>query len=209
MDPLSTQDQFVFNTMEDYVLEDERVILRPLLSSDFPHLMHFGESEPEIWVYSLYSAAGLEGMTRYLNEALENRQKEIEYPFIVYDKRSNQYAGSTRFYDIQLGHKTIQLGYTWYGKAFQGTGLNAHCKYLMLQFAFEKMGMERVEFRADNNNERSKAAMKKIGCTSEGILRSNYQTHSGRRRDSVILSILNDEWFGRVKPLLEEQRLHP
>ncbi|WP_232335693.1 GNAT family N-acetyltransferase [Mucilaginibacter arboris] len=94
------------------------------------------------------------------------------------------------------------MGYTWYGKAFQGTGLNKHCKFLLLQFAFEKIGVERVEFRADNNNKRSIAAMQSIGCTVEGVLRSHAPTHDGKRRDSIILSILKDEWFGTVKEAL-------
>jgi RimJ/RimL family protein N-acetyltransferase len=99
----------------------------------------------------------------------------------------------------------LQLGYTWYGKAFWGTGLNKHCKYLLLQFAFEQLGVLRVEFRADNNNARSKAAMQSIGCKVEGILRSHAVTSTGVRRDSVVLSILKDEWTNGVKQNLENQ----
>ena len=109
------------------------------------------------------------------------------------------------FYDIQAAFKTLQLGYTWYGKDFQGTGLNKHCKFLLLSFAFEQAGMERVEFRADNNNERSIAAMKSIGCKVDGILRGNMPTRDGGRRDSIVLSILKDEWFSNVKEKLKEK----
>ncbi len=109
-----------------------------------------------------------------------------------------------RFYDINPAFKTLQLGYTWYGRKFQRTGLNRHCKFLLLSFAFEDLGMERVEFRADNNNERSIAAMKSIGCKVEGVLRSHMPTRDPNvRRDSIILSILKDEWFGGVKENLE------
>ena len=101
-----------------------------------------------------------------------------------------------------MNNQTLQLGYTWYGAKFQGTGLNKNCKLLLLQFAFETMGMERVEFRADKNNQRSIAAMKSIGCTNEGILRSNVPNAMGGRRDSIVLSILKHEWEGRVKELL-------
>ncbi len=93
----------------------------------------------------------------------------------------------------------LQLGYTWYGGAYQGTGLNKHCKYLLLQFIFETMQAERLEFRADNNNARSIAAMKSIGCTVEGVLRSNVVRPDGGRRDSIVLSILKDEWFNGGK----------
>lgn len=115
-----------------------------------------------------------------------------------------QYAGGTRFYDIQCIFKTLQLGYTWYGKIFQGTELNKNCKYLLLEFAFEKWGIERVEFRADNDNERSKAAMKSIGCKVEGILRSNMPKPNGRRRNTIVLSILRNEWFEGVKKMIKE-----
>ncbi len=138
-----------------------------------------------------------------MNLAINARIKGTEYPFIVFDKRTNQYAGSTRFYDIQADYKTLQLGYTWYGKDFQGTGLNKHCKYLLLSFAFEQAGMERVEFRADNNNERSIAAMKSIGCKVDGVLRSNMPTRESGRRDSIVLSILKDEWFNEMKEKLK------
>ncbi|MCW3087799.1 MAG: acetyltransferase, ribosomal protein N-acetylase, partial [Sediminibacterium sp.] len=121
------------------------------------------------------------------------------------DKRSGEYAGCTRFYDIQLLYKTLQLGYTWYGQKFQGTGLNKHCKYLLLQFAFEEMGMERVEFRADNTNERSIAAMKSIGCIEEGVLRSQMPKAGGGRRDSIVLSILKTEWESGVKEKLAKK----
>ena len=163
------------------------------------HLLPFALQETELWTYSLTSPAGAAGMQAYITQALKARAEKKEYPFIVYDKTAGQYAGCTRFYDIQLQYRTLQLGYTWYGKAFQQTGLNRHCKYLLLSFAFEDLGMERVEFRADNNNTRSINAMKAIGCTVEGVLRSHMPTYNGTRRDSIVLSILKDEWFGRVK----------
>ncbi len=190
---------FNFNFSEAYTLNDNRVLLRPLCADDFDNLLPFAVQEPEIWQYSLVSAAGAEGLKRYIQEAISARERQQEYPFIVYDKQREQYAGSTRFYDIQLYHKTIQIGYTWYGKQFQGTGLNRHCKYLLLSFAFEKLGMERVEFRADVRNARSVAAMKKIGCTVEGVLRNHLGLPNGERRNSIVLSILRNEWFEQIK----------
>jgi RimJ/RimL family protein N-acetyltransferase len=128
-----------------------------------------------------------------------------EYAFIVYDKTTQTYAGSTRFYDIQPKNGALQLGYTWYGKDFRGTGLNKHCKFLLLQVAFETLGAERVEFRADNRNDRSIAAMKSIGCTVEGVIRNHIPLRDGTRRDSIILSILKDEWYNTVKENLKNK----
>jgi len=196
---------YTFNLSKEYVLEDDCVLLRPLTTEDCENLRYFSANEPDIWTYSSQKAAGEEHLKKYIATALEARAAGNEYPFIVFDKRTNEYAGSTRFYDIQLQHHTLQLGFTWYGKKFQGTGLNKHCKYLLLKFAFEQLGMERVEIRADNLNARSIAAMKSIGCTVEGILRSHTIKSDGTRRDSIVLSILKHEWFEHVKQRIEAQ----
>jgi N-acetyltransferase len=185
------------------ILENERVLLRPLQESDFDNLLPFSINEPVLWFYGLVTAAGEENLRNYLTNAVQHRNDKKEYPFIIFDKKTNSYAGSTRFYDIQQPWLTTQLGYTWYGKNFQRTGLNRHCKLLLLSFAFEKWGMERVEFRADANNARSVAAMKAIGCVEEGIFRNHMPTTQGGRRDSIILSILKAEWLGGVKSQLE------
>lgn len=200
---ISATDYFDFE--KEYILENDSVLLRPLQLNDVENLVSFARNEPELWKFSLAEVKGEDGLKNYVDIALEQRRKQTEYPFIVFDKRSGQYAGCTRFYDIQLLHKSAQLGYTWYGKAFQGTGLNKNCKLLLLQFAFEKLKLDRVEFRADNNNEKSKAAMISIGCVEEGVLRSHMPYSNGARRDSIILSILKTEWEGGVKEKLMEK----
>jgi RimJ/RimL family protein N-acetyltransferase len=193
---------FVFDTSKEYILEDDCVLLRPLQMEDCNNLLLFSMNEPELWRYSLVKVAGEENLKSYISSALAAREAGNEYPFIVFDKRTQEFAGTTRFYDIQIFHKTLQLGYTWYGKKFHGTGLNKHCKYLLLGFAFDQIGMERVEFRADNTNERSIAAMKSIGCIEEGVLRSNTLKADGGRRNSIVLSILKTEWDNGVKERL-------
>jgi RimJ/RimL family protein N-acetyltransferase len=190
---------------QNLVLENERVLLRPLESADLKFLLPFAEREPEIWTYSAVSAAGEEGMKNYITTATREKDLKKEYPFIIFDKEADSYAGSSRFYDINLPFSTTQLGYTWYGRKFQRTGLNRHCKMLMLSYAFEKWGMERVEFRADYRNERSINAMKNIGCTVEGILRNNMPLPNDERRSSIILSILKKEWFDFIKINLQEK----
>ncbi len=193
----------IFDFQQDYTLEDSCVLLRDLQPDDAHNLRVYAMNEPDLWKYSLLTASGEENLIKYINLAWDARLKGKEYPFIVFDKVTGKYAGSTRFYDIQLASKTLQLGFTWYGKQYQGTGLNKRCKLLLLSFAFEKMGMERVEFRADNTNERSIAAMKSIGCMEEGVLRSHAIKPDGSRRDSIVLSILKPEWGNGVKQKLE------
>ena len=199
----------LFDANQSYILEDHCVLLRPLAATDFGHLLPYSLQEPELWTYSLVAVAGEGNLKNYIGSALTDRDAGKEYPFIVYDKRSGEYAGSTRFYDLQPVQKTLQLGYTWYGKKFQGSGLNKHCKYLLLSFAFEQLGMERVEFRADHQNLKSIAAMKSIGCIEEGVLRSHTLKADGSRRTSIVLSILKAEWGNGVKEKLAKQLLNP
>lgn len=196
---------FRFNN--EYILEDERVLLRPLKKEDSINLQYFSLNEPDLWKYSLQGAAGPEELNKYIDIALKGRATQKEYPFIVFDKKTGEYAGSTRFYDILPEYQTLQLGYTWYGKRFQQTGLNRHCKFLLFRFAFEEVGVERLELRADNDNVRSIAAMKSIGCKVDGILRANMpKPHGGEgRRDSIVLSVLKHEWFDEVKQLLQSK----
>lgn len=195
----------IFDPKAEYVLEDENVLLRPLKQDDVDNLLIFALNEADTWKYSHANGAGKDNMTNYIQTALAARDEGKEYPFIVFDKKTNSYAGSTRFYDIQPDNQMLQLGYTWYGAKFRGTGLNKHCKFLLLQFAFEYLEMERVEFRADARNDLSIAAMKSIGCKVEGIMRSHAPLRDGTRRDSIVLSILKDEWYSGVKELLKSK----
>jgi RimJ/RimL family protein N-acetyltransferase len=190
---------------QEIILEDERVLLRGIVKEDYDNLVSFAVNEPTLWKYSLVDPAGKENMKIYVNTAIENRIQGTAYTFIVFDKQTNEYAGSTRFYDIQSIHKSTLLGYTWYGKKFQRTGLNHHCKFLLLQFCFEQWGLERVEFRANVLNDKSIAAMKSIGCIEEGILRSHLAGADGDRRTTMILSILKDDWFNTAKILLQSK----
>jgi RimJ/RimL family protein N-acetyltransferase len=189
----------VFDFQKAYTLENERVKLLPLEASHFEVLLPFALHEPEIWQYSMVDAAGEEGLRNYLQQALTLKARGQQYPFVVWDKQKQAFAGSTRFYDYQPESKCVQLGYTWYGKAFQGTGINLACKALMLAFAFTEMDVLRVELRADASNERSVAAMTKLGFVQEGVLRSNGFRRDGVRRDSRVFSILKEEW--RNNPL--------
>ena len=183
-----------FDFKGEHILENEIVRLRPLVIEDFGLLLEFSTNEPTIWKYNIGGADGIENLKIYIENAVNQRYNEREYPFIVFDKIANKYVGSTRFYDFQFKRKTVEIGYTWYGKDYQGTGINKNCKFLMLDFAFEYLDMDRVGFRANSKNDRSINAMKSLGCTVEGILRSFNFDASGQRLDAVVLSILKSEW---------------
>ena len=123
-----------FNFSQDYILENEIVLLRPLKADDTIDLIPISINEPEIWKYSLLQANGVENLRAYIKMALVAKANKKEYPFIVFDKLINQLVGSTRFYDIQITQSTLQLGYTWYSKIPQGTGLNTNCKFFTTIF---------------------------------------------------------------------------
>jgi len=194
-----------FDFESDIILENERVLLRPLVLTDGSLLTHYVNEEPKLWNYSLVAINNASDLENYIQTAIEARANKTSYAFIVYDKLLNEYVGCTRLYDIQLAFQTTQIGYTWYSKKCWGTKLNENCKYLLLEFAFDQMGFERVEFRADNNNKRSIAAMQKIGCTIEGVLRNHLPMPNGKRRDSIVLSILKEEWNTSLKQSLLAQ----
>lgn len=185
------------------LLQTDRVLLRLLQPADYALLLPYAINEPNLWCYSPGPIAGEIPFRQYIDLACQQYESGEGLPFVVIDKASGEAAGSTRFYAINTSANTVELGYTWYGRRFQGTGLNAHCKWLLLQLAFDTWQVDRVELKADARNERSIAAMKKIGCTVEGILRSHVPSNLGGRRDSIVLSILATEWQQRVKQHLQ------
>lgn len=138
-----TNQMLNFDFKKDYILENDFVKLSPLKIEHVKDLIAIA-NEPDIWKYSFVKGDGVKKLTQYIQSTINNRKAEKDYPFIVFDKIQNQFAGSTRYCEINPILKAIRLGYTWYGKAFRGTGLNKHCKYLLFEFAFEKMNVERI-----------------------------------------------------------------
>ncbi|MEM9680925.1 MAG: GNAT family protein, partial [Bacteroidota bacterium] len=126
--------------------------------------------------------------------AVDGYYHKTTIPFIIYDKEKKQYAGSTRFGLIHWKNKVLHIGWTWIGNQFQGTGLNSHMKFLMLRYAFEELEFEKVEFRIDERNSRSRKAVEKLGAILEGILRKDTVMQNGFRRSTCCYGILKDEW---------------
>ena len=196
---------FEFDYSENYILEDDFVKLSPLKIEHVEGLLDIS-NEWNVWTYFLEKGNGQENLTNYVLSTLNNRKLKKEFPFVIFDKVKNEYAGTTRLYDYLTDLKSIKLGHTWIGEKFRGTGLNMHCKYLLLEFAFEKLEVERIGFGAHIDNKRSIAAMKKIGCKEEGVLRNFIPSLDGKGRAHVILlSIIKDEWFNTIKNELQQK----
>ena len=183
-----------FDFSTDILLENERVRLQPLSVDDFEHLAAIAYEDQNLLQFSPRSVHTPELLRAYIDLALKDRAAQFRYALVVFDKATQQYGGSTSFVNISNPDKRLEIGYTWYGRSFQQTGLNRNCKWLLLNYAFETLGFERAEFRTDERNIQSRTAIQKLGAQQEGILRSHTVMSDGFRRNTVCFSILKDEW---------------
>ena len=175
-------------------LENDRVLLSPLTTKNYPLLYHIA-TEEKLVQYSPSDIQTPEALKRYVEIALEKQRGNSVIPFIVFDKKTNQYAGSTRFMNIDHINKTVEIGSTWIGREFQGSGLNHQMKNLMLDYTFREMDFEKVEFRIDERNSRSRKAVEKLGAKLEGILRKNVYLLDGYKRNTCCYGILREEFI--------------
>lgn len=184
---------FSMNFEKDLHLQNDHVLLRPLREQDLDQLQTIAFDE-DTWRWTVTKIATQQDLEYWVQAGITDREKQQRYTFVIVDKATGRLAGSTAFGNISVVDKRLEIGWTWLASDFRGTGLNRHCKFLLLQYAFEVLGYERVELKTDVLNLRSRQAMRKIGATEEGILRSHTLMHDGRRRDSIYYSILRPEW---------------
>lgn len=183
-----------FNFERDIFLQDKRVTLEALHWSHFDFLLTIILANPELHKFSPFRYGSEDSLKEYFENALNQKENSLRYPFVIFDNLTETYAGSTSFGNVSNRDKRLEIGWTWIGKEFQRTGLNRHCKYNLLQYAFEELNFERVEFKTDNRNEQSKSAIKAIGGKYEGALRHHTLMFDGHRRDTAYYSILRSEW---------------
>lgn len=174
-------------------LETDKVLLRPLQHLD---IASFGSisNDSSLWNYFTLLLDDPAQLQQWVEIALKEREEGKRIPFTIIEKATGKICGSTSFGNISYFDKRIEIGWSWLGKQFQGTGINFHAKFSLLSYAFDALNWERVEIKTDNQNERSKQALRKIGATEEGILRSHMQMPKNRRRDSVYFSFIKKEW---------------
>jgi RimJ/RimL family protein N-acetyltransferase len=184
--------------MEIPELENEVVRLTPLSIENY-HFIKDIAAEENLLQYSPSDISSPEKLRLYVEEALREAEKGLAIPYLIFDKRSQRYAGSTRFGLIDMKNKVLHIGWTWLGADFRGTGLNRHIKFLMLHHAFEAMGFEKVEFRIDERNMVSRRAIEKIGAKLEGVLRKNVYLPNGYKRNTCCYGLLKEEWEGLTK----------
>ncbi|MEN0011677.1 GNAT family protein [Flavobacterium nitrogenifigens] len=177
----------------DIILENEKVLLIPFESKRNTELKEI-IFDDEIWRYMGMYIRNDQDFENYIKSTLNQKADGICYPFLIIDKPTNKVAGSTRYGYLNHASQKCEIGWTWYGKEFQGTGLNKACKYELLNFGFEKIQLRRIQFSADLENLRSQKAIEKLGAVKEGIFRNNYVDSDGNSKDDVYFSIILEEW---------------
>jgi len=177
----------------DIILENDTVLLIPFKNKRHIELKNI-IFEKDIWKYmGMYIENDLD-FNAYIKNTIKDSEIGNCYPFLIIDKRTNKVAGSTRYGNINVSSEKCEIGWTWYGKDFQGTGLNKSCKYELLKFGFENIKLRRIQFSADTENIRSQKAIKKLGAKKEGIFKNNYIDASGKSKDDIYFSIIKQEW---------------
>jgi RimJ/RimL family protein N-acetyltransferase len=174
-------------------LENEFVKLSPLTLENYEKLIPVASQE-KLVEFSPSDIYTPDTLKNYVALALKQKEGKTSIPFIIFDKRKQQFAGSTRYMNIHWKNKVLEIGSTWIGREVQGTGLNNHMKHLMLDYVFNNMKFEKVEFRIDERNIRSRKAVEKLGGTLEGVLRKNVYLLDGFKRNTCCYGLLKEEW---------------
>jgi RimJ/RimL family protein N-acetyltransferase len=173
-------------------LENHRVLLIPFSNEKTEELRTI-IFDNAIWEFMGMYIKTENDFNNYIKDTLEKHSKTA-YSFLIIDKLTNEIAGSTSFGNINFNSKKLEIGWTWYGKKFQGTGLNKACKFELLKYGFEQIGLRRIQFSADLENIKSQKAIEKLGAIQEGIFRNNYIDSLGKSKDDVYYSIIKEDW---------------
>ena len=179
--------------IEPVILEGKFVRLEPMRVDHLPALCKVG-LDPSLWEWTNALVKDESDMERYLREALADQALGTAVPFVTIDRKTDKVVGSTRFGNIDTKNRKVEIGWTWINPEWQRTPINSEAKLLMFAHAFEVWKCVRVELKTNRYNEKSRAAMTRIGCVEEGILRNHMIRENGQYRDSVYFSIIESEW---------------
>ena len=192
--------------MDTPVLEGKHVRLEPVAEHHLPELAKIA-SEEAIWEFMVWAPTTPDKLREWFDEGQKQQEAGRMMCWAIIAKNidgDERVAGATRFMDINLKDRNVEIGNTWIGKPFRGTKVNTESKFLQLEFGFEQMGFERIQFKAHGKNLRSQAAIKALGAVFEGTFRRHMLMLDGTYRDSVWFSIIRPEWPG-VKERLQHK----
>jgi RimJ/RimL family protein N-acetyltransferase len=171
------------------VLENDQILLRSISEQDFSLLQNLA-NDPSMWIYFTQDLSKESEFLKWVEPAMAGQR----FQFVVIDKSRNTIVGSTAFGNYSSVDQRIEIGWTWLGKTFQGSGINRQMKVLMVRYCVEVMKLKRVEIKTDVLNLPARKALLKMGFIEEGILRSHTQMTHNRRRDTIYYSLLDSEF---------------
>ena len=180
--------------MIDKELEDNRIKIEHLEWKHFELMLPIALEDLDLLRYSPSRFGSEDYLKDFFKNAFLQSNRGLRHPFVIYDKKTKLYVGSTSYGNISKSDLRLEIGWTWIGKKYQRTGVNRHSKFLLLKNAFENLKFERVEFKTDSGNQQSRRALESIGAKYEGELRSYKLMPDGKRKNTVYYSILANEW---------------
>ena len=183
-------------------LTGQTVDLLSLNENHFEELITLAKDK-RIWEFYPFDGSDTNTFKNILSSAIIERENGNQFPFVIFHKEKNKIIGSTRFLDIQLKHKKLEIGSTWLHPDYWATVINPECKLLLLSYCFEVLQAVRVQLKTDENNMRSRKAIEKIGGQFEGILRNDMIRDNNTKRNSAYFSIIDDEWKDKKARLIE------
>ena len=185
--------------LQDTELSSQLVKLMPLKPEHRNDLIK-AATDGKLWELWFTSVPNEESIDNYIAFALDEKNKKRSLPFVIVEQSTNTIIGSTRYCNT-INDNRLEIGYTWYAKSYQRTAVNTQCKYLLLQYAFEQLNCIAVEFRTNWHNHASRTAIARLGAKQDGVLRNHIIAADGELRDTVVFSIIRDEWQAVKKSL--------
>ncbi len=192
--------------MQQETLQGPQVTLDPMLAQHVDELSQAAQ-DGELWKLWFTGVAHPDDMQAYVSTALQQKDDGLSLPYVVRHNDSGKLIGSSRICNRDHKNNRLEIGYTWYSKSFQRTAVNTQCKYLLLNYAFENLGVVAVEFRTHWMNHASRNAIARLGAKQDGVLRRHVKMPDGTYRDTVVFSILDGEWPA-VKSFLQFKMEH-
>ena len=179
--------------IEPVTLKGAHATLEPLAREHEAHLKA-AAADGELWRLWYTSVAPPDKMGEYVSIALDMRLRSGAMPFVVRDNANGEIVGCTRYFNVDAANRRLEIGHTWYAKRAQRTAINTECKLLLLTHAFEALRCIAVEFRTHWFNHASRAAIERLGARQDGVLRNHQLLQDGSKRDTVVFSIIDNEW---------------
>ncbi|MEK4079715.1 GNAT family N-acetyltransferase [Solibacillus sp. FSL K6-1126] len=179
--------------MEEIIVENDIVKIRPVQMSDIEAIANAANDE-RIWEHMSVTLLTQEAVENYIENAIKEREKGISYMFAVIEKKTDNIVGCTSFLDISFPHKRLEIGATWYNPTVWRSAINTNCKFLLFQYCFEVLNLNRIQIKTGHENYRSQKAIERIGAIKEGVLRNHMIRKEGTIRHTIMYSVIVEDW---------------